>query len=945
VASPRNRHGIATASPRHRHGIARCLMLVLLLALLFGGGVAGQAPGELGNRRSFILHVYVDPIHGDDDWAKDVTGTSLQFAPNPAATFPNPVLLSTHPSYDNQPTSNWTGRIVQLPYPFRTVNAALDYLDDNRVGVIKPLLPSQIPTVNYKFSVQLPEPEDYYINRVVIHCLPGLYGTSVAIDQRSGLRFNGESQFPIILPDGVSIQGTSALDTIFDGRHEVCYIFQVGPGPVTGTWAQHSFIDGVTIRGARSGSQSAPPDGCGVVIYAEGELKPVISNCFITDNEVGIAVDAYAPLKYDSGEPGQVSEPLPWKWVHSPIIVNNTIAWNHFGIWSGQLILNAPWSQEYGCWNAGWSRPRILNNIIDSGDPNGYWPQGTSCFEGLHPEDLTVQAAVHTVNGTVNIGLDFNAYELGRHNLCSDATNPIPCPPGWFAVGGPVHNNRYITRPRGGTSGSILQAPPLNSSQYPTYAPRTDLLPYTQTGTGQARRALYVNETLAYIHGVPFSNIIDSCSPHDFRLTVHPTNGDPSDLNPLTDLGIHLSAGAYTQLRMANWAVAKPGLAPTIDYEPGLKTAGAENAGYDADCAWFHAWDFDCEGYGNLRVVDRPDIPNQPGYGAPFSYIDLGADEMGDLIMAGFIDKTRIFSVSVPGTGGSNPPANAYVYFINRWRAAPNNPSYPRPQFTQWTGRDYSNPSSGVTDWWSHVQQLPPVVMPNPAVLPNLSTGHFIYGATASPRFSHTNPLGTAYEAFPRSLECDWTPALLPDIHPAWGVYLGDVFAYNPWIHHGYGPYPLDNRLLYYYPPDGYCVVSGHINPPGTTMLSSNGFLWGATMQFGPYSGGGTPAYTVGTAGVGDALSLDVAPSTSGGGVRYNCQALPVGGSSGFNCQSFLVVMPSSAPATAFRGNASYKTPQVPTAALPPIPTASEVKAETARIRAEVRRILAEGQK
>src|SRR5690606_15089930 len=101
--------------------------------------------------------------------------------------------------------------LQHAPYSFRTVtrvNGALDYIT------------SQIAPTGLPVEIE----DGKFINWIVIHCLPGLYGPDSTLsvnlddyDSASQMRFNGE-EFPVRLPKGVSLQGTSALDTIFDGR-------------------------------------------------------------------------------------------------------------------------------------------------------------------------------------------------------------------------------------------------------------------------------------------------------------------------------------------------------------------------------------------------------------------------------------------------------------------------------------------------------------------------------------------------------------------------------------------------------------------------------------------------------------------------------------------------------------------------------------------------------
>ncbi|HMQ22227.1 MAG TPA: DUF1565 domain-containing protein, partial [Planctomycetota bacterium] len=206
--------------------------------------------------------------------------------------------------------------------------------------------------------------------------------TGGAIDARSGLPFNGET-FPINLPERVSIQGSGALQTTFDARGTNVGIFLLGAATTTTENYEKCFIDGVTIRGARSSALSNPPVGAGIAIAASAYVqRPNISNCMITDNRVGIAIEGSATVQ------------------HSPIIVNNTIAWNQVGVWNGEFA--APNTTPA----IGYSMPRLFNNIIDARNRLGTaWGAATSAFEGLHDSDLRIRTI-----GANTVNIDYNAY-------------------------------------------------------------------------------------------------------------------------------------------------------------------------------------------------------------------------------------------------------------------------------------------------------------------------------------------------------------------------------------------------------------------------------------------------------------------------------------------------------------------------------------------------------
>jgi hypothetical protein len=268
-------------------------------------------------RTQFVYHVNVDPLFGDD---------TLATSYNPGA--PNRLPLSTHPDTTSSNPQPISGLIHHAPYSFRTIAGALNYIR----GVF-PTLPWFNPSTNTT------------VEHVVVHCLPGLYGPRIVglpdVDPVSGLPWNGEP-FPIDLrapPDRISLQGTSALDTILDARNAeqtglfFSYIIHVEGQAQTGNFSHDgAFIDGFTIRGARANnSPTRNPTGAGVYIRGnqpQPRVRITISNCIITNNDIGIAVDsAYDPVPWP---------PIPPQF-HEPRVINNTIAWNRIGLWASDL--------------------------------------------------------------------------------------------------------------------------------------------------------------------------------------------------------------------------------------------------------------------------------------------------------------------------------------------------------------------------------------------------------------------------------------------------------------------------------------------------------------------------------------------------------------------------------------------------------------------------------
>jgi hypothetical protein len=153
-------------------------------------------------RNDYVFHVYVDPIRGDDTRA---------FQNNPGGTFANQLPLDPH--FDSANTIR--GLIQHAPYAFRTLTRTPMTGNTGALYYIATVFGS-IPWTN-------PAPSAKRVSWVVIHCLPGIYAPKLnpmgppEIDPRSGLPIN-EEVFPVSIGNRISLQGTSALDTIFDAR-------------------------------------------------------------------------------------------------------------------------------------------------------------------------------------------------------------------------------------------------------------------------------------------------------------------------------------------------------------------------------------------------------------------------------------------------------------------------------------------------------------------------------------------------------------------------------------------------------------------------------------------------------------------------------------------------------------------------------------------------------
>ncbi len=805
-----------TSPPRQY--LCQVLTLFLLFAALFAIPVRAQT-----TRSSFTLHMYVDPLYGDDNLAATY---------NPKATGSRMPLMVHRTS--KTPIG---GYLQHFPYSFRTVTQAISFINSN----FNPL-----PWTNSKTGKEM--------RKIVIHCLPGLYGPTGPggpnIDPNSGLPWNGEV-FPIGLPDRVSIQGTSALDTIFDGRGDEgfgSYIFSIrAPGNANVAF-ENCMIDSITIRNAHATESDAPPFGAGIYIDTQGQhLRISISNCFIVQNDVGIA------LGVPSGDGPALS----------PIIVNNTIAWNQIGIWSGQ-----PFPQTSPFTNKGLALPRILNNIIDSNGPG--MSGGLSCFEGILDKDLLV-------NVPGGPKMTFNAWD-GPFNT---PTAPYGRANRSVAVGSwPITSLRGTTTYATQILASVI-----------------DISPITKAGTTTLRGTLYINDL--------FRNAMAGYdyTPHDFRLAPFYSLSDGSPPSP-SNYNVCANRG-YTLL-----PISFVSNAPQILTFPGLTGPGV---GLDTEFAQMNAWDYDAEGFGNWRITLLSGWPTYTNRG----FIDLGADEIDSLIMAGYIFRTRIFSRMVPnGPGTDSTP----IFFVD----APNVTLRKRPTYTGYLGQDFLGTNTTIDNrWWQQAQA-------NPAP-PVASVNYTAEGATS---FRWLQITTRSFRYFMRNLQCDFSPHLILDPHPVWAVWFNTEFSFNNLPSSVYGSHPWfdnpdvpdsnntplspDNWNLYYNPGGGggsgarpaSAVYDGTLNPPGTWWNApgspGSSFLYPGipTAQFGPFGTGGPTFYSTDSWGMGDSQGLDVAPDTGWHGFRFNCQ-VEENGVWG-NLQSFLTVNGFD-PGSALKG---YKLPK-----------------------------------
>src|SRR5690606_26358618 len=309
---------------------------------------------------------------------------------NPTYVGSSPPLMQ-HPFVDSTGQRLIKGYLQHAPYPFRTLTGpqgALAYV--KREFATYTTLPQKTLTPA--------------VTHVVIHCMPGLYGPTspTAIDPVSGLPCNGEP-FPAVIDLArVSLQGASALDTVFDARGQETHNLQLSRPDIESDDRWQDFIDGIAFRNARAGL--AP--GSGAAIWIRGLnigaqfVTPVytaITNCFFQGNDVGIAVDAS----------GYVQGSTVLYATHGTLIFNNTFAWNTIGIWQGNTgdLLPITYNHLSG----------IANNIFDIASPPEF-PSGLSCFEGVssYEREVRRRGSVNLLDPFTGFGPDFNAFSDAR---------------------------------------------------------------------------------------------------------------------------------------------------------------------------------------------------------------------------------------------------------------------------------------------------------------------------------------------------------------------------------------------------------------------------------------------------------------------------------------------------------------------------------------------------
>ncbi len=675
-----------------------------------------------------MFHVYVDPLFGDNQKAVELNPTNPHDISLNFLSSGRPLPLSRHA--DGTMGSGGSGQRIEgflqhAPYSFKTLSSpqsemgAVEYVQ--RPFVVPQTTP--IPTLPWT------HPDgDRRVTHVVIHCLPGLYGPihhgyPDPPDPASGLPWNGE-ELPIklgVMPfdlsdvpatDRISIQGTSALDTIFDARGEAGPVFEFTlPDPALFTYSPahgEAFLDAVTVRGAAA-DESGNGAGAGIHIRGRHENAVTISNCFIVDNSVGIAVNSDFVV---IGTSQYVA-------AHRPIITLNTIVDNTIGVWLGDLDPDPLVVQSL-------NTPVLLNNLFAF--EGGQLAQ-VSCFEGVQPGDVTVASIG---SPAVTVGSAYNTWDTSRANLG-----------GTLVPGFPAHPQILVPAPRVDTD--------LWDQLFIRDA-------FEAAGTGGG-----------------------GYSPHDYRLNPNARlalspGALPTHANPLIDTA--LAADLVMMGNNITISAADTGL-----------PIGSEEVDINAR-------DWDSEGFGNPRHFNRVDFPTPLDHEG----MDFGADEAGDLIVAGYLPNTRIFSVP-HAPAATTLTDHLDIYFFD---TPAGSSGHLRPV--------YNTIGSFEFGWYDHV-------INKPDVLPGQGHDYVQHGTPGSAReqfsmlFRLVGPGDPPLEPFMRNLRCDISPHLAQDLHPVWpalmeqiwpfppSITATDAYACNPWHSHNMSPngfHQPDNPALFH---------------------------------------------------------------------------------------------------------------------------------------------------
>lgn len=498
-------------------------------------------------------------------------------------------------------------------------------------------------------------------------------------------------------------------------------------------------------------------------------------------------------------------------------IINNTFAFNYLGIYNGQTKPSA------GGRVVGISRLIVHNNIFDSKGPQAY-----DRFEVTPPAGGQIGACPYPLTWINNLTGGGSAVDwvgipaddlaiahpapwAGNYNAY-EYNDAVPNPP----VKG-FYNTSWFHQAYAPTSiPSGFQEPP----QPP---PSRNIARYTGQffdSNSQVRGVLYVRDLFCSMWKIgghnPSPGKFD-LSAMDFRLSpsvaesFNPISPPPSPgnggVNPLMNNGfVVLDLSAYPIVMQNGLQLtAPPGYLPL---EP------------NSQSTWpYHAWMFDAEGFGNLRVHAHPaNVPPEPPTGDPYGFIDIGADEIGDLIVAGYEYGTTTFASFTDETNDglnkwplgapqkyTKAPDNKYVYHLGP--VSSQVPSSPRPDLARFRVQDQRlfpepPPPSGTYPWW--LFESPYGGSP--------FWDEYRFENSASTCINYYHP-GSA------ALVSSVVPYLLPDIHPWWIGITGNPvnIVWEPCS-------PMRNVFLYWNP------FTGTVNPPGS-------YLGGTYTPPSPWSG------------------------------------------------------------------------------------------------------------
>ncbi len=416
----------------------------------------------------------------------------------------------------------------------------------------------------------------------------------------------------------------------------------------------------------------------------------------------------------------------------------------------------------------------------------------------------------------------------------------------------------------------------------------------------------------------------------------------PDVSDPGGSTGIPVAGSGNPCVNMGIDPSPTPGAPPSLDIEfqngatlcagrVGLASFGAGNPSNcpadDAEDAPISSWDYDGEGFGNPRIAAFNLPPDAQGF---LGAVDIGADERDELIVAGFVNGTRIVTAAaIPNAPLSTQDHTRVFFFGNAGTVLP------RPNFNSIAGG--MDGINCLLPWYEHVQA------PTDVSTGNYTDFLFWTFATGLVPLRRAQVLSTrdARNEIPRNLTCDFSPHLTSDFHPYWGIvlmpqvepihpFVGDPYACNVWIDSDPtpgAPTPLvdavvDNQMLFrnldstnphttllttgsttvtITLPNRSNVLDGHLNPPLTFVRPSVAFSWllGSAGVFGPFSPCGDASLSFGTWCFNDAAAFcpEVFPSFAlGSGVRFNFE-LDVGVTPlGRNLQTLLAVNPDVLP-------------------------------------------------